>query len=62
MRPKAIVKLNDDDKEISAFLERVLASGPVRVQVGDETYLVKVSSEKVSRGGRDFLTKHQSQD
>lgn len=57
MRTKEIIELHDTDQDIIDFLERALLSGPLRVKIGDEVRLVKVSSERVNQEARDFLTK-----
>ncbi|MBY3328524.1 hypothetical protein HFO02_34050 [Rhizobium laguerreae] len=62
MSPKEIIVLSEADKELRDFLERTAASGSVRVQAGDATYIVKVSNEQVSHIGRAFLTKNRITD
>ncbi|MCA2434869.1 hypothetical protein HFN06_25880 [Rhizobium leguminosarum] len=57
MLPKEITVLGEDDKEIIDFLEKVRLANGVRVQVGSDVLIVKVSNEKITQSGRDYLTK-----
>ncbi|WP_037094254.1 hypothetical protein [Rhizobium leguminosarum] len=57
MPSREIILIGEQDKEVADFLEKARASGSLRVLVGGEVLVVKVSSERVSLKGRDFLTK-----
>ncbi len=57
MPSKEILVLGEGDKEIIDFLEKVRAASGLRVQLGNDVFSVKISSETVSDKGRAFLTK-----
>lgn len=57
MRSKEIVVLGEVDKEVKDFLERARAADGLRVQVGSDVFVVKVSNDSVPQSARDFLTK-----
>lgn len=48
--------LGEGDKEIIDFLEKARAANGLRVQLGNDLFSVKISSETVSHEGRAFLT------
>ena len=56
MRPKEILVLGDGDAEVLDFLERARSVGPLRVKIGDDVFLVKVTPDSVSPSARAFLT------
>ncbi|UIK01586.1 hypothetical protein LZK82_31130 (plasmid) [Rhizobium leguminosarum] len=56
MPSKEILVLGEGDKEIIDFLEKVRAVKGLRVQLGNDVFSVKISSETVSDKGRAFLT------
>ncbi|MGO7804891.1 hypothetical protein ACC778_24830 [Rhizobium ruizarguesonis] len=57
MPSKEIIVIGEEDKEVADFLEKVRAANGLRVQLGDDVFSVKISSETVSDKGRAFLTK-----
>ncbi|WP_017965649.1 hypothetical protein [Rhizobium leguminosarum] len=56
MPSKEILVLGEGDKEIIDFLEKARAANGLRVQLGNDVFSVKISSETVSDEGRAFLT------
>ncbi|MBB4232192.1 hypothetical protein [Rhizobium mongolense] len=57
MPSKEIIVIGEQDKEVADFLEKLLAAGTLRVQIGANVFVVRVSPDYVSQSARDFLTK-----
>jgi hypothetical protein len=62
MPPKETIVINEEDKEVASFLVKLRSAGQLRVQIGDDVFSVKVSSERVSDHGRAYLTKTAATD
>ena len=62
MPRKEILTLGHADKETIDFLEKARAADGLRVRIGTNVYVVRVSTESVSRSGRSFLTQDQKSD
>lgn len=57
MKTTEILDIGADKNELREFLELARDNGPVRVQIGDAIYTVKVSPDSVSTSAKGFLTK-----
>lgn len=57
MQSNEILLLGEGDKEIIDFLEKARATNGLRVSVGTDVFVVKVTNDTVTQAGREFLTK-----
>jgi hypothetical protein len=57
MPSKEIIVIGDNDKEVADFLEKLRVAGQLRVQLGPDVFVVRMSAEGISTKGRDFLTR-----
>jgi hypothetical protein len=55
MRSKKTFTVDENDKEIAAFLERLRVAGELSVEVGGVRYVLTMSRSDVGREGRSFL-------
>ncbi|KQQ36498.1 hypothetical protein ASG19_08700 [Rhizobium sp. Leaf306] len=54
---KEIIVVDEMDKEVLDFLERLRLAGEFHLRFRDGMFTVKISAETVSEKGRKFLTK-----
>lgn len=57
MPAKETIIISEDDKEVLDFLERLRLAGSVSVQIGSETYDLKMATNVIRQSGRDFLVR-----
>lgn len=55
MPAKETIVISEDDKEVLDFLERLRLAGSVSVQIGAETYDLRMTTKSIKQSGRDFL-------
>lgn len=62
MASKEIIDVNELSGEVADFLEKLRLSGEFRVVFDDGVYAIRISSETVSKKGRDFLANRGNTD
>lgn len=57
MPSKEIIVIDEHNREVANFLERLRAAGQLRVQLGNDVFSITMSAEAVSHRAREFLTR-----